>query len=944
MSKILVVADIHLHDYTNRNPELNYRLHQGSRLVSENIINVGKANSCEYIVFAGDIIEKSIVRPYVQAEVKYFLDRIMSNFKEGWVIWGNHDQDNKSSDQEITDSLLGVILPYNLHYAHQKTMIMDNSLIAFSNWQPEFDLSWIQKKVDVLFTHARINYNVHNNAFTSQELDENKFDLAICGDIHSPAQLGKYVSIGVPQRCKMGDSEVSSGVVFDTITKSWEWVNLNPNDNLMKFIYTPNLEEDNLWNPETKTWLVYKRPDSDLVSGTVDSTKLPAWEEVNALIDQAIINNGLQDIHTEVLSCVPNYPSNEVDFNFTLTRLTCKNWRSIDECTVYFNEGDKILIQGSNGSGKSSLLSALKYAFVDVSDTKGLSSLKPFLQFGTKDCFTEVEFLYQGHKCCIRRGTKEYGLWINDEPMKYSDKKSFEADVRARFPFISYMDIFFLDAEHNQLIGGMSVEKKSLIISKFLKLDKLDLYNTIASNLYDNFKKANSEININIGKVQSVLAFITQQRNSLPPCPTVSREKLVESKNRGIELEKKSKLWSEYVNATSRYQAKIDLAMENISKLKEESKSFRDISVIDNEIANCNTEIQALQNQVVELGKVKTTLDFKTKEWNDLRNEGNKIWKEAQSIALNKKCSTCGQIILTSESLQNHKAELEKKVSEIGDKIKEIKIEITNLTELWNNSEETYNQINIKIGQFNQMISTLTLEKSNQNRVSKEIADYTKQYQDTVRLMSELGTPEKVELPDNFLSSMSSLDSQIKAWDDYARLDADLAAAEQDAANLKAESDRVTELMSKLELYLKLTGPAGDIYCAILTNLAEQFTDGQVRYEVIKYTNRGEHLNLESQFYNNGNWVDYAACSSGQKTVLDVNFLSKVVSRLGLLVMDEFLKHLDAENHDICIELITNMNVGCIMISSHMESIAAFNNKSCKLSLNASGLTQVDFK
>ena len=82
------------------------------------------------------------------------------------------------------------------------------------------------------------------------------------------------------------------------------------------------------------------------------------------------------------------------------------------------------------------------------------------------------------------------------------------------------------------------------------------------------------------------------------------------------------------------------------------------------------------------------------------------------------------------------------------------------------------------------------------------------------------------------------------------------------------------------------------------------------------------------------------ACSS-QKTVLDVNFLQKI-DRLGLL--EDELKHLDPENHDICLEMISQMNIGCIMISSHMESIAAFNNKSCKLSLNSGGLTKIDFE
>ena len=72
------------------------------------------------------------------------------------------------------------------------------------------------------------------------------------------------------------------------------------------------------------------------------------------------------------------------------------------------------------------------------------------------------------------------------------------------------------------------------------------------------------------------------------------------------------------------------------------------------------------------------------------------------------------------------------------------------------------------------------------------------------------------------------------------------------------------------------------------------------KYEVIR-TRRGkvEHLDLGSHYINDGgNEVSYENCSDGQKTILDINFLSKVVTRMGLLVMDEFLKHLDAKNHE----------------------------------------------
>lgn len=177
MTKILAIADIHIHDYPQRNPSEKYRLLQ-DRKVAQNIIEVGRQEGASVLVIAGDVLEKYIIRPYIQAEVKGFLDELMKNFDYGFIIWGNHDQDNKSVNSEFKDSCLSVMLPPNLHYADKKDIVIDNTRIGFYNWRPEFDLSWINGKVDVLFTHATISYS-DVDRIHSQVLDESKFDLAI---------------------------------------------------------------------------------------------------------------------------------------------------------------------------------------------------------------------------------------------------------------------------------------------------------------------------------------------------------------------------------------------------------------------------------------------------------------------------------------------------------------------------------------------------------------------------------------------------------------------------------------------------------------------------------------------------------------------------------------------------------------------------------------------
>ena len=164
MSKILAIADIHIHDYPNRNPNDRFRLDQSS-IVADNIIAVAQREGIDTIVIAGDTLEKSMTRAYILGNARKFLWKIMSYFREGFIIWGNHDLDTKGSNQLDEDCYLSLFLPPNLHYADHRTIKIDNTSIAFSNWYPEFDLSWITEPVDVLFTHATIDYSGGNSMF-----------------------------------------------------------------------------------------------------------------------------------------------------------------------------------------------------------------------------------------------------------------------------------------------------------------------------------------------------------------------------------------------------------------------------------------------------------------------------------------------------------------------------------------------------------------------------------------------------------------------------------------------------------------------------------------------------------------------------------------------------------------------------------------------------------
>ncbi len=947
MSKILAIADIHLHDYPQRNSFQFQRLYQGSRIVAQNIIEVGKREGADYIAICGDLIEKSIIRPYVMAEAYNFLHTIMSEFKEGWIIWGNHDIDAKSSDQVMTDSCLALFLPPNLKYMHQQQIELEGKKIGFNNWQPEFDLEWVKGELDMLFTHARICYQEGSDLYQSQYLDESKFKIAFCGDIHRPGQLGKYVSIGIPQRCKMSDGEKSTGVLIDLPTGDWKWVDLNPNDNLMKFQYVTVPEQEG-WNETFKTWNIYK-PSTDKMIDPTANIKVSGWEKIESLVNDAITKAGLVEVHQQVLSSIPNLDAGEVDFNFTPVRFYCKNWRSIDEVEMFFEEGDKILIVGENGSGKSSLLSAIKYAFCDVRSTSGLSSLKPFIQFGTKDCVTEVEFMYQGNRCKLRRGTKEYGLWINEEPMKYNSKADFEADARRRFPFIEYMEVMIHDQDHNQFIGSLTGERLAEIISKAFKLDRIDTYNDAASILLTQLQKGASEWESKIGESKKVLGFIDSKLASIV-LPSKTKEELDSEKKVMVELQRKNQAWNSFVSTSSRLQAGIENKEHEKTELLEKKRAQREPSIIEAEITTLRNEISGKQGRLVELGGLKNAIKVKESELSRIISDGKNLRSEFTAIDPTRVsvCPTCRQQITPSpetiEALKTKKEELGKRLEEKLAEYGVVNAELEKMKLDFGNSDTEISNINSEIGRLNGEITKKMSEIREGNETNGKLERIERELTEWKTQFANLGAPEKVELPTDFMGKMSNLESGLSSWNLWESGMKDKEDCEKKVAAYEKEVEGNREQQEKLKSYIKLTGPTGVIYEEVMKKLVAQFNDNTVSYEVnVREFRKKDHLTLVPQFFNNGNWVSYEACSGGQKTVLDIHFLSKIINRVGILILDEFLKHLDPSNHDLCLDMIQGMSIGCTFISSHMESIAAFNNKTCSLSLNQSGLTQMKF-
>ena len=76
------------------------------------------------------------------------------------------------------------------------------------------------------------------------------------------------------------------------------------------------------------------------------------------------------------------------------------------------------------------------------------------------------------------------------------------------------------------------------------------------------------------------------------------------------------------------------------------------------------------------------------------------------------------------------------------------------------------------------------------------------------------------------------------------------------------------------------------------------------------------------------NWLPYENLSGGQKTVVDLTILNKLLHLAGgfcgLMLFDETFKFLDSENTEIAVEQLKDLNCRAIFIVSHLDSFPFF--------------------
>lgn len=925
-NNVLIFSDLHINDYANYNRYKEYRLFQ-SRTLANLIVKAGKDYNCDRFIIAGDVVEVPVIKSTVLNEVKSFLKYICSYYsKDNYIIYGQHDLSTKDINQDPRFSSLTAILPDNLYYSDMRQFNLCGRSVAMMNWKPNQDLSWINGTVDLFVGHVTLS--PPNAQFKGQDIDNSKFNLSITGDIHKHFVKGNMVSIGSCQQNKLGDQMESTAIVWNPNDNSWKCIDLDPDKKLLRLRYTFDKNKEG-FDPDENFYNVY-RP-KKIINQSSDVINIPKWSEISDLTEKIIRENGLSEIHNEVLKNCRF--EDDVDFNFQILRLRLKDFRSIESAEIYFDDMDKVSISGENGSGKSSIILGLYNALREN------RSIKDLIRFGANSCECEVEFKYQGSVHTILRGSKAWGCWINGEKLPYNNKREFEDDMLRRYSFLNYVDIYFFNADRSTVIGSLSPERKSEVISKIFRINKIDSYNFTSSLMRDELIELTREKVNRAGNLNAVIKSISDQMSSIQ-LPSSSREDLVRTYNSLISQQREYEEFLEFKSSSERLKGMIDSDNNQIINLESQLKLIDLVNLTEEKI-NLEVEVKGLHESKVKWSNLMNRKANLESSLDRVNQDGTRVYEDLVKVKSNT-CPTCGSHIVLKDLEDKLTSDINYLVSSrdgILNELYSVNDEISRM-----NFNE--NEVNLKIDKLNRRIEEVSFEISRFNSMSMQVTELNEKLSShKMEMKSKIG--DKVfsvtSLPSDIQSKISEASIGIGLWDRYNDLVSRMNSSKLELDSINKELDEVNNGIQILDKYIKLTSSTGDIYKEVMSRISKDFSDDIIRYEVNQYKFRNkDHLDLDIQYNVAGRWVSYQSLSSGQKTMADISFLSKILVECGLLVFDETLKHLSPSSTEYCIDIMKRMNVHLMILTSHMYGTEMFSNKIMNLELDGSGLTKVD--
>lgn len=936
--KLLITADLHISDYPNHNlfRDPLFRLHQFNRL-SDRLIEIHKEEKCQGIIIAGDLLNVASPRPYVVNEIYNFLKKLNNLEVPIFLCHGQHDLDTRGTIS-VSDTLLTVFNEFsNVKYLHKEFITLDKRSLYFYGWEPKFTLPE-SIKGDVLIGHHTVSNVKIGQAEVvfkgNEDVNANGFKIAFLGDIHRHQTKKNMVCIGAPIQGSFSDHPDTGVIILDLETLEWYRVlTETENAKFLKFLITDDEIKDE--------WVVT----SPLTKKRTQSVEIIKEKtlRIEDYIDSGIKKAGLENVHKLIRPRVSEENIKEINLDFSIEGITIKNFRSISDFDAEISPGTKLII-GENGSGKSSLLEAINFGLT------GEGNARSFVKTGEKEMYVYIDLIYQENSYRIERGWNEKGwikYYVNNIEQKAENQNQIKEKISKDLEFLELIDLFIHLQNRVGFLSSYAFKERVDLMNKILGVQIVGACYSSSLIFFEELEEKVNKIkeeNLGfsntieqIGEIDFTSLEVDYEReiNQLKK-DKESYSKMISIVNKIINLKREIKqseiILSEQTKIQCLTNEELETEKQTIFNLKSQGKKAQ-------EDFRKETEI---------IGKANSRKSFIESEINKTKESMNKAMTELKSLK-NKLCYACGQNIdslIMKEMTEKHLQDIDNSTRIIGDLKGERdalleKIKLSDLKSL----EETYLEFTRNIAKLEEekknneklMVLAFSQEKGAEkhNKLIQELNKFVTQEESFISIFTgireEKFTPSTIyqqelqETLEFFISEISKLETERENSKHLLKLKRKVEEAKIGFETTSIFLSLTQGEIEKVKSYNDLMSPKGSIMVSFLSDVSSLISTDTVQMKSYKKLVGGEYRpDLSADMKVGETWQPYENLSGGQKTVVDLTVLNKLLHLTGgfsgLMMFDETFKFLDSKNTEIAVDQLKDLNCRSIFIVSHLDN------------------------
>ena len=623
-------------------------------------------------------------------------------------------------------------------------------------------------------------------------------------------------------------------------------------------------------------------------------------------------------------------------------KVIIKNFMSIGDATIDLDNRGLVLIDGknmtpasaidTNGTGKSSMLSAIFYAIYGEMPNGDKADSVINKKVG-KDTSVTLEFSTDSGEYKVVRTRKKNSLklYSGDNELTKGTAKETQSliDTVVGIPKDIYMSTLYFDG-HNSTPFSMLTDKQR---KEYLEV----LFNV--GVYHEAYEVTKLDISEKTGELGSIVNKISVEESKLSPIADNIKQIEQDKELSGTRL--------------SAMKSEIDTSSNDLEQMASQLKILQDksskrLNEIEESISSINTtDTSGLQQQVASMSSTVNSSIAKLSAMKATILEKANLMK---SLSTSEVCLVCGNPI----DEEHKKVEIGKITSDIQ-KLKVPYEELKSSIAIANEELETKKAELLveqdKVAKANELLSPLYSEKQS---ISSLIASGKSDYNSRLQLLDSKKSYYQSELDNS-----SRYDDNIKSLNEKVKLIKEATKDLQNkreyiASDISSLNDALMAFSDKgiKSHVLDLVTPEMNIRA---NNYLSYLTGGTITAEFSTQTKKanGELSDkFDIKVTNNGEETTYNSLSSGEQRRVDIAIsltlqdilMSRSNTSSNLLIYDELFESLDAVGSESVVELLkTRLDTAdTILVVTHNENLKPLFNSSIVAVKEADGMTHVE--